>query len=198
MKSPSLFLGCFSHPLRLHLVSSISCGKTWQSVCCQQQGPWQRPNPPRQRLPSRRPPLCTSDGGSRHQHSRRCTRKGPYKVISRGDKVFYLDVVRGEATGQRVPGFYSRQQHLLYLAFEWGGGGVGGASWRAGTRGESQARRASTKYFDVGVGEGGEGAYLTLFPVRKGHIGVFTPSFRTRDYLPVNNSLGHKTQILFL
>ena len=32
-------------------------------------------------------------------------------------------LVRGEASGQRVPGFYSRQQNLLYLAFEWGGGG---------------------------------------------------------------------------
>jgi hypothetical protein len=33
-------------------------------------------------------------------------------------------VVIGEASGQRVPGFYSRQQHLYFrLAFECGGGG---------------------------------------------------------------------------
>ncbi len=35
-------------------------------------------------------------------------------------------VNRGEASGLRVPGFYSRQQHLLDLAFEWGGGGQAG------------------------------------------------------------------------
>jgi hypothetical protein len=29
-------------------------------------------------------------------------------------------------------------------------------------------------------------------------VGVFTPSLCTRDYLPINNSLCHKTQILFL
>ena len=53
-------------------------------------------------------------------------------------------VVIGEASGQGVPGFYSRQQHLFcMLAFEC----KGGAGWRAGTRGESQTRRAGTKYF---------------------------------------------------
>jgi hypothetical protein len=30
------------------------------------------------------------------------------------------------------------------------------------------------------------------------HIGVFTPSLGTREYLPVNNSLRYKTQIVFL
>jgi hypothetical protein len=39
---------------------------------------------------------------------------------------------------------------------------------------------------------------LPLCPVRKGHIGVFTPSLGSRDYLPVNNSLRHMTQMLFL
>jgi hypothetical protein len=53
-------------------------------------------------------------------------------------------------------------------------------------------------FYVGGGGGGGEGAYLPLCPVRKGHIGVFTPSLRSRDYLPVNNSLRHKTQILFL
>ena len=48
---------------------------------------------------------------------------------------------------------------------------------------------------DVG---GGGGGHWPLWLLRKGHIGVFTPSLRTRDYLPVNNSLRHKTHILFL
>jgi hypothetical protein len=43
----------------------------------------------------------------------------------------------------------------------------------------------------VGGGRGGALAALGL-------IGVFKTSLRTRDYLPVNNSLLHKTQILFL
>ncbi len=30
------------------------------------------------------------------------------------------------------------------------------------------------------------------------HIGVFTPSLGTREYLPVNNSLDYKTPIVFL
>ncbi len=43
----------------------------------------------------------------------------------------------------------------------------------------------------------GGGAYWPLCLVRKGHIGVCTPSLHTRDYLSVNNSLHFKTQILF-
>ena len=44
---------------------------------------------------------------------------------------------------------------------------------------------------NISVGGGGALAALGL-------IGVFKTSLRTRDYLPVNNSLLHKTQILFL
>ncbi len=78
-------------------------------------------------------------------------------------------MVRGEASGQRVPGFYSRQEHLLYLAFEWGG------------RPGGPAQNIS----DVGGGRGQdtlEFLHLTL---------------RTSDYLSVNSSLPHKMHILF-
>ncbi len=52
-----------------------------------------------------------------------------------------------------------------------GGGGQAGGPVQ-----EEKARPGGPvqNIFDVGVGRG-EGAYLTLFPVRKGHIGVFTP-----------------------
>jgi hypothetical protein len=45
----------------------------------------------------------------------------------------------------------------------------------------------------VGGGGGRGGALAAL-----GLIGVFKTPLCTRDYLPVNNSLLHKTQILFL
>ncbi len=62
-------------------------------------------------------------------------------------------VVREKATSQRVPGFYSRQQHLLFLAFEGGGGQAGGPVP------EEKARPGGPvqNIFDVGVGEGGRG-----------------------------------------
>ncbi len=46
---------------------------------------------------------------------------------------------------------------------------------------------------NISVGGGGGGAMAAL-----GLIGVFKTSLRTRYYLPVNNSLLHRTQILFL
>ncbi len=66
-----------------------------------------------------------------------------------------------------------------------GGGGVAGGPVQEGKGGPVQ------NVSDVG---GREGAYW------KGclHIGAFRPSLGTREYLPVNNSLDYKTQIVFL
>jgi hypothetical protein len=69
----------------------------------------------------------------------------------------YSVVVRVEDSGQGRRRFYSRQEQCMTFI---GGGGEdrwragtysfrvqGGDGWWAGTRGEGQARRASTKYF---------------------------------------------------
>jgi hypothetical protein len=53
-------------------------------------------------------------------------------------------VVRVLDSHPRERRFASRDQQDLFSAFEREGGGDG---WRAGTRGEGQARRAGTKYF---------------------------------------------------
>ncbi len=72
-----------------------------------------------------------------------------------------------------------------------GGGGMAGGPVQ-----EKKARPGGPvkNIFEKG---GGEGGIWLLFPVRKGHIGVFTPSLRRRYYLPVNKALHHKTHILF-
>jgi hypothetical protein len=59
-------------------------------------------------------------------------------------------VVKGEASRQRVPGFYSRQQHLsCRLAFECGGGGQAGGPVQ-----EEKARPGGPvqNIYDVGGG----------------------------------------------
>jgi hypothetical protein len=59
-------------------------------------------------------------------------------------------VVIGEASGQRVPGFYSRQQHLYCrLAFECGGGQAGGPVQEEKARPGGPVQNIS----DVGGGE---------------------------------------------
>ena len=95
-------------------------------------------------------------------------------------------MVRVEESHPRDRGFASRDQQDLFSAFERGGDG-----WRAGTRGEGQARWAGTKYFDVrGGGLSASSGTDTFESVQH--------QLRTRDDLPVNNSLRHKTHILFL
>ena len=81
---------------------------------------------------------------------------------------------------------HGSSRHLL----EWGGAG-GPVQEEKGKPG------GPVQNISVG-GEGGEGAHWPLCLLRKGLIGVFKTSLRTRDYLPVNNFLLHKTQILFL
>ncbi len=71
-------------------------------------------------------------------------------------------VVRGEASGHRVLGFYSRQQHLLiYLAFECMGQAGGPVQ-------EEKARPGGPVQNISDVRGGGRGG------VRNGHIRVFT------------------------
>ncbi len=111
-------------------------------------------------------------------------------------------MVRGEASGHKGRRFYSREEQ--YTAFEGGDGwqasniqllyaGWGSVGMAGGPVQEEEGGPGGPVQNISDVG-GREGAYW------KGclHIGVFTPSLGTREYLPVNNSLDYKTQIKFL
>jgi hypothetical protein len=77
-------------------------------------------------------------------------------------------VVIGEASGQRVPGFYSRQQHLFCrLAFECGGGRLAGRYKR---RKPDQAGRY--KIFLM-WGGGGEGQLSSLSAQELTHSSLY-------------------------